>query len=632
MLLPEEIDEERPITGVDIMTPYGWQKVTKLYKSIPLDVWELRTSRHTLKGSGNHLVMTAYGWFCIKDLKVGDSIHTQSGLESVSYVAPTGAKEVLYDVAIDHPAHSYYSNGILSHNSTTLVARQLIYSHILPKFKTLYVAPTHPMRETYASRYMEMESMFYYKIGKQNKYTKHYDNGSVVNICYALTSARDIRGKTVTECVIDEAQNFDPEILPEVLYTMTMSDMPMAVYAGTALSIDTLLESKWQESSMGMWHIRSMDGKHWLNMYDSETLDKVCRDPRGPICPYTGKPLVVTDGCYVHANNAALQAGRVGMHVPQCIIPDIAYNPIQWAKVYDHVTRDSWTKVLQECFGIATAEGSREITEADLAALCTLKDTPAEAKAKCARGYYKLIISGCDWGGSDYNPAMKTKTSYTVHCIIGIAPDGGVDILHYKRYAGMDYREIAMGIVGDHNAYKAHIMASDFGVGMAYNMEIRNYLPFDRHFVICYTGPHSEPIREPSKAHMANQLSVNRTEAITNVFNDVKNPLQKIRCRGWEEMSTYLLDWLNMFRVPVEMPSGETLFKYVRQATKADDALHAFTFAYTMAKIFKGESLVHDRALDNRIRAVMRNPLQAANQERLSTDIFSISSNYVISG
>lgn len=632
MLLPEEIAEERELKGKKIMTPYGWQPVTKIYKSIPLEVWELRTHHYKLQCAGNHLVMTPGGWKCVKDLSVGSQVVTQSGLEAITFLADTGKKEALYDITIEHPAHSFYSDGILSHNSTTFVARQLIYCHVLPRFKTLYVTPTHPMRETYASRYAEMESMFRYKITGQNKYTKRYHNGSIVNICYALTSARDIRGKTVHECVIDEAQNFDPEILPEVLYTMTTSDMPMSVYAGTALSIDTLLESKWQESSMGMWHIRAMDGKHWLNMYDSDTLDKVCRNPLGPTCPYTGKQLVVTDGCYVHANNAALQSGRVGMHVPQCIIPDIAYNPIQWAKVYDHVTRDNWTKVLQECFGIATAEGSREITEADLAALCTLKDTAADAKKKCAEGYYRLVISGCDWGGSDWNPAIKTKTSYTVHCIIGVAPDGVVDILHYKRYAGMDYREIAMSIIGDHNAYKAHIMASDFGVGMAYNMELRNYLPFDRHFVICYTGPHCEPIREPAKAHMANQLSVNRTEAVTNVFNDVKHPIPKIRCRGWNEMSPYLLDWLNMYRVPVEMPSGETLFKYIRQSTKADDALHAFTFAYTMAKIFKGESLVHDKALDNRIRAVMRNPLQTANSDELTMRLYGGGPNYIISG
>lgn len=59
-----------------------------------------------------------------------------------------------------------------------------------------------------------------------------------------------------------------------------------------------------------------MDGKHWLNMYDSRTLFEICDNPVGPTCPYTGKLLVMTDGCFVHANSSAYAAGDIGIHVP----------------------------------------------------------------------------------------------------------------------------------------------------------------------------------------------------------------------------------------------------------------------------------------------------------------------------
>ena len=431
---------------------------------------------------------------------------------------------------------------------------------------------------------------------------------------------------------VHNCQSLNPDHVEDILYTLTDSKMPTKIFAGTALSIDTLLEAKWADSSMGMWHIRAMDDKHWLNMYDKDVLFKVCSNPQGPTCPYTGKLLNVTDGCFIHAYPERAREGRIGFHIPQCIIPDLAYDPIKWGAIYARVTHTDFKKVLQECFGIAIAEGSREITSQDLQRMCILTDTPDQLKQKCKEGYYRQIISGCDWGGSDYNPNIKSKTSYTVHCIIGLAPDNSIDILHYKRYSGMMYPDIAASIIKDHEDYKGNILASDFGVGLAYNMEIRKYLPIDKHFVIGYVGPKAEAVAVPKDAHLENQLSVNRTEAITNVFRDVKSMApQKIRCRNWTEMQSYLNDWLNMFRVPTEDNTGRNTFKYIRAATKADDALHAFTFAYVMMKIFLGESLIQDPQLEAKLRQIMTSPGSQAASNELYNDMFG-DPMYCISG
>lgn len=744
MLKVEEIAEEYEVEGKEVLTPNGWRAIKKVYKTIPLAVVEVVTVSKVLRCSKHHMIKTTRGWVEAQDLRTRkDRVHVDGphGTEPVLEVFDPHVEEELYDITIDDPSGEFYSNGIVSHNSTTFCANQMTLSHIIPRLSSLYIAPSFPMLETYASRFLDMEGFFRFPMGKQNKYSKRYANGSKIDMAYCLESARDVRGKSVDTCVtgdavliredgtevrmrdvqigdkiaawngskvvydtvtakkcngvkpcfriklstgdtleatgnhkvytgygwdrvdeiiprleenittiiacidgekisyklvddiiacpeqsvydittqithtffacnllvhnclLDEVQNFNPDILPEVLYTQAMSKLPMTVYAGTALSTDTLLEDKWRHSSMGMWHVRAMDGKHWLNMYDRKTLYEVCNNPQGPTCPYTKKKLDVTDGCYVHANKQALEAGDVGIHVPQCIITDIANDPVQWLKVYKHIQEDDFKKVLQECFGIAVAEGTREITQQDLQNACLLQQSEDEIVERCNRGYYRTIISGCDWGGSDYNPAQKTKKSYTVHCIIGLAPDGITDILYYHQYSGMDYHTIAGMIMADHRRFKAKAIATDFGVGMAYNNEIRRYMPLDRHFIMDYVGPQCAAMATPKGDHLPNQIALNRTEALTNVFKDLK--MHKIRARSWDASGKYLLDWLNMFRVPTETASGKKTFLYRRNPQKSDDALHAFNFAYALMKFYKGESLVEDPEVTKRIRAVL---------------------------
>lgn len=613
MLKPHEIAEEIDVSDQDIKVrcPDGeYHRVLKLFRTVSMSVWKLTTmTGRTIRASRKHLLVGRFGFLhYLYEYSPGDEVLTEDGYEKVISCRPDGEEE-LYDMEVDSDEHLYYTDGFVSHNSTTFAARQMALANSVLGYRSLYVAPHHTHLETYQNRYAEMEALWQYPFGHQLKGHKEYGTRSVVEMIYCGENSLNARGKTVDEVLLDEVQSLDPTLLEDILYTQTTSSTPSTIYAGTAMSIDTLLEAKWQDSSMGVWYVKSPDGKHWLNFYDPDTLFAVCSKPSGPTCPYTGRPIDVSSGHFVHANSKALEAGRIGIHVPQCIIADLANNPIQWGRIYQKVTRTDPNKVMQECFGIAVATGAREITQRDLQRLCVLDLDDDQIKERCRTGYYRLIVSGCDWGGSDYNAATKTKQSYTVHCILGLAPDGATDILHYYRYSGMDYESIANSIIRDHYDYNGQLIATDFGVGAVYNMQIRKKIPFDQHFIMTYVGPKSAPLAEPKGPHLPNQLSLNKTEAISAVFSDVKflTP-QKIRCRRWDLMSDYLMDWLNLFRAPVENESGETKFKYIRAATKPDDALHAFTFAYVLIKFFIGEPIVNDPTLQARLREIMNHP------------------------
>ena len=217
--------------------------------------------------------------------------------------------------------------------------------------------------------------------------------------------------------------------------------------------------------------------------------------------------------------------------------------------------------------------------------------------ANQVNGRYKYVVSGCDWGGSDYNPAAKTKVSYTVHVILGVTFDGAMDILHMRQYSGMDYRSIANDICENHKAYNAIGMASDFGVGAAYNMLLRDNpaIQPERHLIFAYSGPQTALIKAPASGGWFNQYALNRTESITSLYQAVRE--RRIRCYDWGLAQDRLMEFMNLFRVPVELPGGQGMFKYQRHGSKADDTLHAVNFAYCLARVILNEPIVEDPTL-----------------------------------
>lgn len=492
--------------------------------------------------------------------------------------------------------------------STGLGGRQLMFADVVAGFRSIYITPHTDQLKTYADRLREMERAFrFYRPSKnyrQNLYFKEYPNGSMIKLMYALTSAAHLRGNSADELLFDEYQNFDISLEPEVLEIQKASTMPVRIFAGTSLTTDTALEAKYQASSQGVWMIRCGCGQ-WLNTGDRQVVLELVQ-PEGVVCPKCSRVQDVRLGHYVHTDLEKLRRQEVGFHIPQIIIPYFTEDVVRWAEIYrKKISGGNINKFLEEVLGIPTEEGEREITQQNLKDICVLNRRECQEKAK--RGDYLLVVSGCDWGGSDYIPEAKTKISFTVHAMLGINHDGTVDIIHFQHYAGMDYRSVADDIVANHRKLGGEALASDFGVGQLYNMLLRERINnVHKHLVFGYVGPSSAGLSEPAGEHMFNQFSLNRTESITSLYDAIKQ--KRIRCFAWDEAERYLLEFLNLFRSPHETSTGATSFTYRRHGSKADDSLHAVNFAYVLARVMLDEPLIADKLLRERILLNLRGP------------------------
>lgn len=107
----------------EIETDTGWQNITSIQKTVEYEVWTVKTANgKTLKCADDHVVFTdSFSEIFVKNLIADKSvIMTDLGPSKVIYIENSSLKESMYDISVDSENHRYYTDGILSHNTTII--------------------------------------------------------------------------------------------------------------------------------------------------------------------------------------------------------------------------------------------------------------------------------------------------------------------------------------------------------------------------------------------------------------------------------------------------------------------------------------------------------------------------------
>ena len=112
------------LENLEIETDTGWHPISKIMKTVPYQVWEMQTkSGLTLECADDHIVFDeTFSQQFIKNIKPGNKIQTRNGLDTITSVIKHGREENMFDITVDSNNHRYYTNGILSHNTTIINA------------------------------------------------------------------------------------------------------------------------------------------------------------------------------------------------------------------------------------------------------------------------------------------------------------------------------------------------------------------------------------------------------------------------------------------------------------------------------------------------------------------------------
>jgi len=211
--------------GFKVKTDTGWSPIKYCHKTVDYEVWQLKTTRHSIKCADTHIVFYSninnevLDEVYVKDLVAGDLIATIDGYDTVVSVTNLGFDSHMYDLELDDKNHRYYSSDILSHNSATTRAYILWYSlfnadkvvAILANKLNLAQEQLQQLRDSYINLPYWMQP----GVKQWNKRGIQFSHGTRV-IC-AATSPDGIRGMSINLLYLDEFAFVKPHIADEFM-------------------------------------------------------------------------------------------------------------------------------------------------------------------------------------------------------------------------------------------------------------------------------------------------------------------------------------------------------------------------------------------------------------------------------
>ena len=189
------------VSDWEVETDSGWQPVTHVNKTVPYEVWKVTTDAGTeLLCADTHILITVDQKQVFAKDSMGAEIATATGSQRVVLVENLGYLENMYDLTVGSQDHTYYTNGLLSHN-TTVAAGYLLWYAMFNEDATVLIAAhkydgaqeiMHRVRYAYESVPDHIRA----GVKEYNKRSMLFDNGS--RIVASTTSETTGRGMSLS--------------------------------------------------------------------------------------------------------------------------------------------------------------------------------------------------------------------------------------------------------------------------------------------------------------------------------------------------------------------------------------------------------------------------------------------------
>lgn len=135
------------LSKIEINTPNGYKRVLGIdITAKDSIIYQIKTDKgHLLECSPDHKILQFSNWKKAKELSKGDTISCKEGLSIITDINVLEEREDLYDLEVIE--HEYFTNGIISHNSSLLSAVEyVLYGKVRGKNKKWTTLSSLPNR------------------------------------------------------------------------------------------------------------------------------------------------------------------------------------------------------------------------------------------------------------------------------------------------------------------------------------------------------------------------------------------------------------------------------------------------------------------------------------------------------
>lgn len=191
----------------EVLSDTGYVPITHSNKTIEYRVYSISLENGTtIQCADDHIFIDEYG----NELFAKDSLYhnliTKNGLSRVINVSDCGYSENMYDLTVDSDDHTYYTNGILSHN-TTVATIILLHFALFNSAKRIGLLSnkadsSREILDRIQMAYENLPQWMQIGVKEWNKGSVEFANES--RIIAAASSSSSIRGKAMAFLYIDE--------------------------------------------------------------------------------------------------------------------------------------------------------------------------------------------------------------------------------------------------------------------------------------------------------------------------------------------------------------------------------------------------------------------------------------------
>jgi hypothetical protein len=228
-----------------IETEAGWEEISHSNKTIEYDVYRVELSNGMfLECADNHIIIRSDDSEVFAKDSIDHQIQTSNGPAYVTSVENLGYSECMYDLSVNSENHTYYTNGILSHN-TQCSAAYILWSTIFQERYTVAIlanksSSAREILSRYQDMFQSLPMWLQQGVSDWNKGNITLENGS--KVFTAATSKDAIRGKSCNFVYVDETaiipNNIAEEFFTAAYPTISSGDTTKLLLTSTPLGFN----------------------------------------------------------------------------------------------------------------------------------------------------------------------------------------------------------------------------------------------------------------------------------------------------------------------------------------------------------------------------------------------------------